>query len=171
MWEQWRREWPADKGGPLLQHSGMDWNAAVGTQLYAAIPGEATTLEVPSTFGKSVRVRGTSSFLYIAAGVDFFGPLEWSVNYYHLNAYVGAFPRRVRAGDLLGYSGQSGAQVKGAHLHHTVYVFLRGRWLMVDPWLFYPELSGTARGEVPFLLQDNVDGKQVRLPMYPHTWT
>jgi murein DD-endopeptidase MepM/ murein hydrolase activator NlpD len=165
-WSQWRK----DHG--LLPHSGVDLNCPIGTPVFAAIAGRATMLEAES-FGKQVSINGTYSNVLIRPGdVDFFEEENLAVNYYHLNDWHGVYPRVVKPGELIGFSGMSGRDVTGPHLHLTVYWLLRkrpndpnNRWWMVDPAIFYP---GIRPGDAAFLLQDTVGGQQVRRSLHSH---
>lgn len=92
-------------------HSGVDFRAAVGTPVYAAADGTVqgtgnTDLTCPrASFGKWVFIVHTNGL---------------ATAYGHLSVIKAVSGEMVKAGDLIGYSGQTG-HATGPHLHITVY--------------------------------------------------
>ncbi|MDB4984028.1 MAG: peptidase M23b [Patescibacteria group bacterium] len=92
-------------------HSGVDFRASVGTAVYAAADGTVegtgnTDLTCyKASFGKWVFIRHTNGL---------------ATAYGHLSVIKAATGQIVKAGDLIGYSGQTG-HATGPHLHLTVY--------------------------------------------------
>jgi hypothetical protein len=86
-------------------HGGIDYGLPEGTPVYAVADGtvEATPYDAPG-FGNYIK-------LVDANGAELF--------YGHLSSKVVPGGARVKAGDLVGYSGNSG-QSTGAHLHFEV---------------------------------------------------
>ena len=92
-------------------HSGVDFRASVGTEVYAAADGTVegvgnTDLTCPkASFGKWVFIRHTNGLATV---------------YGHLSLIKAVEGTKVHAGDLIGYSGATG-HVTGPHLHVTVF--------------------------------------------------
>ena len=92
-------------------HSGVDFRAAVGTPVYAAADGTVegtgnTDTTCPkASFGKWVFIRHTDGL---------------ATAYGHLSVIKATAGQVVKAGDLIGYSGQTG-HATGPHLHLTVF--------------------------------------------------
>lgn len=92
-------------------HSGIDFRAAVGTPIYAAADGVVegvgdTDKTCPkASFGKWVFIRHTNGLATV---------------YAHLSLIKSTEGQKVRTGDLIGYSGNTGRST-GPHLHLTVF--------------------------------------------------
>lgn len=101
--------WPTSSYGPrkllgMWWHNGIDLRAATGTPVYAVSDG--TVMEAkdnPTGYG-----------LYVALYHDDFGSL-----YAHLSKLLVKKGQRVKAGDIIGYSGNTGAST-GPHLHFEI---------------------------------------------------
>ena len=91
-------------GTGLPPHFGVDYSCYEGTPIYAPVDGVAYRGSQPSGFGLYVRVEDGSG-LYVYAA--------------HLRAWVVADGALVQAGDLIGYSGNTGNST-GPHLHYEV---------------------------------------------------
>lgn len=101
-------------GGPYASyHEGLDLRGTVGTPVYAPAAGEVALAE-------PLVVRGNAVILRHGWGV--------CSGYWHLSAIAVQPGQRVRAGDLLGYVGNTGLST-GAHLHWEI----RVRGVPVDP--------------------------------------
>lgn len=96
---------------PILKtvriHKGVDWAAPIGTPVYAAFSGKISYAGDGGDYGIIIKIihgRGRAT------------------RYAHLNRIAtGARPgRRVKAGDIIGYVGNSGRST-GPHLHFEVY--------------------------------------------------
>lgn len=94
-------------------HSGVDFRATIGTPIYAVVDGKVegvgNTDEACSrvSMGKWVFIRHSNINLATA--------------YAHLNSYVVKKGQKVKEGDLIGYSGNTGYST-GPHLHVTLYI-------------------------------------------------
>jgi hypothetical protein len=124
-----RVSWPY--GAPV--HYGIDWSCVVGTPIYAAIDGTAfceTQYQngVMWGFGRYVRLEdGKGNYVYTA----------------HLSTFAVNHMAYVHAGDLIGYSGNTGTST-GPHLHFEVRRGARVQAAAVDPtamiaWPVEPE--------------------------------
>jgi len=101
-------------GGPYTSyHEGLDLRGAIGTPVYAPADG-LVALAGP------LIVRGNAVILRHGWGV--------CSGYWHLSAVAVQAGQRVKAGDLLGYVGNTGLST-GAHLHWEI----RVRGIPVDP--------------------------------------
>jgi murein DD-endopeptidase MepM/ murein hydrolase activator NlpD len=99
-------------------HSGMDFTAPTGTEVYAT--GNGTVDAVKSTR------RGYGNHVVLNHG---FG---YQTVYAHLNSFNGRARQKVTRGDVIGFVGNTGLSV-APHLHYEVK--LNGRH--VDPALYY----------------------------------
>ena len=97
---------------PILQyrrqHEGLDFRANVGNEIYATGDGVVKFAGLKGTFGRLIIIDhdyGYESY------------------YAHLSSYAkGIKPgTKVKRGDLIGFSGQSG-RVEGPHLHYEVHL-------------------------------------------------
>ncbi|OHA81534.1 MAG: hypothetical protein A2675_03645 [Candidatus Yonathbacteria bacterium RIFCSPHIGHO2_01_FULL_51_10] len=92
-------------------HNGMDFNAPIGTQIFAGADGTIegtgdTDLACPrASFGKWVFIRHNNGL---------------ASTYAHLSLIKVVQGQQVKAGDLIGYSGNTGYST-GPHLHLSVY--------------------------------------------------
>jgi len=85
-------------------HYGIDYSCYVGTPIYASCDGIAYRGSQPSGFGLYIRIEdGAGLYVYTA----------------HLRAWAVADGALVQAGDLIGYSGNTGNST-GPHLHYEV---------------------------------------------------
>lgn len=101
-------------GGPYTSyHEGLDLRGTVGTPVYAPADGVVA-------FAGPLIVRGNAVILRHGWGV--------CSGYWHLSAVAVQPGQRVKAGDLLGYVGNTGLST-GAHLHWEI----RVRGIPVDP--------------------------------------
>ena len=95
----------------LKGHNGIDIPLSTGTKLYSVIDG--TVIEQtsdPSGYGEYVKIENTSC----------------GVLYAHLSKFVLTVGQTVSAGDLVGYSGNTGNST-GPHLHFGVFPKPRDR--------------------------------------------
>ncbi|MDF1560861.1 MAG: M23 family metallopeptidase [Bacteroidales bacterium] len=99
-------------------HSGMDFTAPTGTEVYAT--GNGTVDAVKSTR------RGYGNHIVINHG---FG---YQTVYAHLNGFNVRAGQKVRRGDVIGFVGNTGLSV-APHLHYEVKLNSR----QVDPALYY----------------------------------
>ncbi len=89
--------------GTIQFHNGVDIACPVGTPIMAPLDGEITELWNHSTGGKSLAMK---------SGNTRFG-------FAHLSSYSSAIGQKVKEGEIIAYSGNSG-RVTGPHLHFTV---------------------------------------------------
>jgi murein DD-endopeptidase MepM/ murein hydrolase activator NlpD len=96
-------------------HTGVDWSAPHGTQIYASGNGVVDKIGWESGYGKYVRIRHANGY---------------ETAYGHMTAFArGIEPGvRVRQGQVIGFVGSTGLST-GAHLHYEILV--NGRF--VDP--------------------------------------
>ncbi|RZK77209.1 MAG: M23 family metallopeptidase, partial [Methylobacterium sp.] len=128
-----RDSWGAARGDGTRAHHGTDLMAAGGTPVVAAAPGTVEKLFQSHDGGTTLYVRSPDG--------------RWSFYYAHLAGYA---PRiregmRVRAGDPLGYVGDTGNAGGGnTHLHFGVSRMAPGeRWWQGEPVDPYPLLAGS----------------------------
>ena len=57
----------------------------------------------------------------------------WRVGYYHLSEPLVLTGQEVRRGDMIGYSGNSGLESHGAHLHYFIEFFDGKKWIRKNP--------------------------------------
>lgn len=85
-------------------HNGIDYRCAIGTPVYAAAAGTV----------KAAKNNPTGYGLYVAIWHGVAGTL-----YGHLSRYLVTVGQKVKAGDLIGYSGITGV-TGGPHLHFEI---------------------------------------------------
>ncbi|MCX7739648.1 MAG: M23 family metallopeptidase [Meiothermus sp.] len=95
-----------DQGRTFTYHEGLDYGVPEGTPVYAPAPGVVGLAE-------RLPVRGGAVVLDHGSGV--------CSGFWHLSRIVVTPGQRVRAGDLLGYSGNTGLS-SGPHLHFELRV-------------------------------------------------
>lgn len=84
-------------------HNGHDYGLPTGTPVLAATDGVALVLSDPGGFGLYIQVNG----------------VEYKTVYAHLSRYSITNGQRVKAGQVIGYSGNTGNS-SGPHLHFGV---------------------------------------------------
>jgi murein DD-endopeptidase MepM/ murein hydrolase activator NlpD len=101
--------------GYTKMHTGVDWAAPSGTQIYASGNGTVEKVGWESGYGKYIRIRHTNGY---------------ETAYGHLTAYARGIDEgtRVRQGQVIGFVGSTGLST-GSHLHYEILV--NGRF--VDP--------------------------------------
>lgn len=98
--------WGAPRDNGRRTHKGTDIYAERGTPLLAVADGWATIADRSPAGGRGVAVTESDGTIYY---------------YAHLDAYVGTFPRHVKAGEEIGKLGDSGNAAGGPpHLHFEV---------------------------------------------------
>ncbi|MGH9027517.1 MAG: murein hydrolase activator EnvC family protein [Acidimicrobiia bacterium] len=108
--------WSAPRGGGLY-HWGIDMMAPGGSPNYAVVSGDMEQRS-GSTSGNGVFLYGDNGTLYY---------------YFHLQSYEGG-PRHVSQGELIGYTGNTGASWAAPHTHFEMHP---GGGASVNP---YPSL-------------------------------
>jgi murein DD-endopeptidase MepM/ murein hydrolase activator NlpD len=88
-------------------HEGIDFRASIGTEIYATGDGVIKQAGIESSFGRMIRIDHGFGYATIYAHLSRFAP----------NMRVG---RKVKRGELIGYSGDSGL-VEAPHLHYEVH--------------------------------------------------
>jgi len=95
---------------PLLKvkrmHSGVDFSAAVGTEVFAAANGTVSEAEASAGFGKQITINHGNGFETV---------------YAHLNKYIVNVGQFVKRGETIGYVGTTGLS-SSPHLHYEVHV-------------------------------------------------
>ena len=129
-----RDNWGDARGGGARAHHGTDLVVAGGTPVIAAAAGTVEKLFRSHDGGMTLYVRSADR--------------RWSYYYAHLSGYAAGIREgmRVRAGDSLGYVGDTGNAGPGnTHLHFGLSRMQPGeRWWQgeaIDP---YPLLAGSA---------------------------
>ncbi|MHA7305426.1 peptidoglycan DD-metalloendopeptidase family protein [Arthrobacter sp. TMN-49] len=100
-------------GSGYYDHTGVDFGAQCGTPVYAAADG---TVEIA---GQTTVVYGGGNVLYISHGVVQ-GNALMTVMYHNSSVIVSA-GQRVKAGQLVGYSGNTGNST-GCHAHFETWL-------------------------------------------------
>ncbi len=90
--------------GDLKFHNGIDLSASVGTPIFAPDPGKVDSWLENSVGGKQMIIQHDNGM---------------RTGYAHLNERVINKGSRVNAGDIIAYTGKTGA-VTGAHLHFNM---------------------------------------------------
>ncbi len=101
-----KSDWPRYSSGSY--HSGTDFPVPLNTPVYATCDGEVVSVQsLTTSYGKHIKIKATvnGSTVYI--------------RYCHLNSFVVSNGDRVRAGQLIAYSGSTGNST-GPHLHYEV---------------------------------------------------
>jgi len=88
-------------------HHGVDFRAKIGTPVYAISDGIVLWGE-----GKALYLEGPAVVIDHGDGIV--------SKYLHLSKVLAQAGREVKAGDIIGYSGDKGADVQGTHLHFAV---------------------------------------------------
>lgn len=127
-----RSDWGEARDGGERAHRGIDLMAAGGTPVVAAAAGTVEKLFQSDAGGTTLYVRSPDG--------------RWSYYYAHLAGYVAGMREglRVRAGDPLGFVGDTGnAGAGNTHLHFGVSRMEPGdRWWQGEPVDPYPLLAG-----------------------------
>jgi murein DD-endopeptidase MepM/ murein hydrolase activator NlpD len=105
-------------------HSGLDIASRYGDPIRATADGIAETVEQRAGYGRLVIIDHG------------FGVTTW---YGHLSGFNVQPGMRVKAGDVIGYEGDSGRST-GPHLHYEVRIYNTP----VNPWRYLRNLSPTA---------------------------
>lgn len=125
----------------LKGHNGVDFNASIGTPIYAVFDGEVTAAQ---TFGDGGVGIFINSNPFEAEGEQ----VVLCAIYWHLSALKVKARDAVRKGDLIGLSGNTGRYTTGPHLHFGIKSFEQknGEWAIdqengfhgaIDPLPFF----------------------------------
>ncbi|MFD1604172.1 M23 family metallopeptidase [Flavobacterium artemisiae] len=131
----YRSGWDINESNYLLEtnkrskgkHLGLDLYSPVDKPVYACVDGIALILypEYSSTFGLNVRIEG------------YYNQKKYNFFYAHLNKIVVKNLEKVKAGTLIGYTGQTGEAEgqpsKFNHLHFEVRSSRAGRGAALNP--------------------------------------
>lgn len=99
-------DWPKYSSGSY--HSGTDFPVALNTPVYSTCDGEVVSVQsLTTSYGKHIKIKAVvnNSVVYM--------------RYCHLNSYIVSSGDKVKAGQLIGYSGSTGNST-GPHLHYEV---------------------------------------------------
>ncbi len=128
--------WNDARGGGTRSHHGTDIMAPGGTPVIAAGPGRVEKLFESGLGGTTLYVRSPDR--------------RWTYYYAHLAGYAAGLREgmAVKAGDLLGYVGDTGdAGAGNYHLHFALTRMQPGqRWYQGQDINPYPLLAGRERG-------------------------
>ena len=97
-----KSDWPRYSSGSY--HSGTDFPVPLNTPVYATCDGEVVSVRsLTTSYGKHIKIKATvnGSIVYM--------------RYCHLNSFAVSNGERVRAGQLIAYSGSTGNST-GPHL-------------------------------------------------------
>ncbi len=98
--------WPKYSGGSY--HSGIDFAVPVGTPVYSTCDGEVVSIQsLTTSYGKHIKIKATVN-----------GETVY-MRYCHLSDFAVSNGAKVSAGQLIGYSGNTGNST-GPHLHYEV---------------------------------------------------
>ena len=107
-------------GDGMEFHIGVDWGMPIGSKLYAFADGVVRSAMVMSNGSLEVTVD---------TGVMDDGH-SYTYSYHHMNGFEVSAGQEVKAGDLIGYSGNTGRST-GPHLHFDIFDNTVGEY--VDP--------------------------------------
>ncbi len=111
--------WGAERDGGARKHEGVDIFAAKGTPLVAAADGRITRVEETDGGGKVVWLRPEGK--------------NYNLYYAHLDEQLVTSGQKVKAGEVIGKTGNTGnARTTGPHLHFGIYATGGA----IDPLLF-----------------------------------
>lgn len=128
-WSDNRNDFGASRGGGSRPHDGVDIMASEGTPLVAVDGG--------TVYFGSDPLGGNVANLYADDGYHYY--------YAHLSSFAGGGPRRVEAGETIGYVGRTGnAKNTPAHVHFEAHPCPRGQRCAVNPT---PIISGLPRAD------------------------
>jgi len=99
---EWKGRWFYKDIIGIDGHNGIDFEAPTGTRLYAPHDGKIT--EILNKDGKGIRLKGK----------------EYTSLFYHLSEWVCELGQKVKAGDLIGLTGNTGRYTTAPHLHWGV---------------------------------------------------
>ena len=122
-------------------HNGIDLRAKIGCNVYSMCEGIIE--EISESWG----AVWITTRQYTVEG----SKLRFKVGYGHLSNIVAEVGQIVKAGDLIGYSGNTGKYTTGPHLHIQVnpyYLNSRGR--------YYCDVSNGYSGAINFTIEDIV---------------
>ncbi|MGP0060920.1 MAG: peptidoglycan DD-metalloendopeptidase family protein [Beijerinckiaceae bacterium] len=130
-------------------HTGVDWAAPIGTQIFAAGNGTIISAGWDSGYGRRIEIQHANGYV---------------TTYNHLSGFARGVAEgaRVRQGQIIGYLGQSGLAT-GPHLHYEVLV--NGHF--VDPMRV--KLARTREFNGPMLAEfkrarDRIDALMAKAP-------
>lgn len=110
------------------KHYGVDFGMPIGTNVYAVKGGKADKVWTDYGGGKSVQIKT--------------GKGEWNW-YMHLSKQIAKQGQKIKAGQLIGKSGDTGNYVRGAHLHFQLMKGNHaGNDTAVDPLGWLKKLKG-----------------------------
>ena len=121
----------------LIGHNGNDFRAPVGTKLFACFSGKISSCGTDRTGGKFIR---------ILSDYKEDDGTQYDAIYYHLNHIGVENNEKVKAGQEIGLSGNTGKYTTGAHLHFgikkrkngRVVNYKNGYWGCFDPFIYTP---------------------------------
>lgn len=97
----------------LKAHNGIDWGCPIGTPVYATHDGIITFAEIDSTMSLTVSIDAP----------------DLRTMYCHLSNILVSQYQKVKAGDVIGLSGNTGRYTTGPHLHFGVKKIQNGQEL------------------------------------------
>lgn len=127
-----------EKASGIDGHEGYDWSLPEGTPLLAVADGTIEYAGVEDAFACPITETTTAGnivSLRVSSGQD-----NFYVLYAHLSRIDVATNQAVKAGDILGLSGNTGCS-SGPHLHFAIYQLTNGatKSKLIDPYGWYGE--------------------------------
>jgi murein DD-endopeptidase MepM/ murein hydrolase activator NlpD len=107
-------------------HDGIDLGVEPGTPVIAIADGRAQRREDPEGYGH---------YIIIDHGTGVVGVYSRYAHLWDFNVEDGAL---VKEGEIVGFSGNSGARTTNPHLHFSVYIGGTNTASSVNPLLFFP---------------------------------
>lgn len=111
--------------GKQYMHNGIDIGVATGTPIYAAGDGTVQSITTGCRVGDKTCGGGNGNYVLIQHAYGLYS------EYKHLNSVNVSKGNSVRAGQLIGYSGNTGYSF-GSHLHYDIYVYKNGAPAFID---------------------------------------
>jgi hypothetical protein len=133
IWQYFGNPNPVYNGLGIIGHNGMDLEASHGTPVYASQDGTAY-YEFDNNGGRGVVIISDTTFPYKGQQV------YRKTIYYHLvdsskepqyTSPIESGPRKVKAGDLIGYADNTGFSF-GSHLHYGLKFQVNGQTIDYD---------------------------------------
>jgi len=136
----------AAEGGRPRPHAGVDFASPANSDAIACFGGIAEVYW-NDALGNVVRIIGRYTNGMPSWKAKFFGikprydHIYFRATYAHLVRATVKDGGRVQKGDVIGWTGDTGLEVNGFHLHFTLEVRLpHNEWVLTDPSLWIPDI-------------------------------
>jgi murein DD-endopeptidase MepM/ murein hydrolase activator NlpD len=104
-------------------HNGVDFRAQMGTPVFAC--EDAEIVQVQRNVSSNSKLQGSGIFVL-------YDTKDLRISYAHLSAVIVDKYQKVSAGQLIGFSGDTGSST-APHVHFRVRERHEGKWVDVDP--------------------------------------